>query len=433
MEQDRIDSLGYPLCFPLPQTDAPAGLVRVQARALGGHQKEAVVCRSVHADPGAPAAVNGRYNSWRLVSDEGPGLGGTDLAPFPLGFWNAGLAADLLEQFACAAREAGVAIDSVQLASATDYAFSGSFFAGTGTGEAIVPRLDWTISSSAPGPVLAALVRMALDRSMVIAFLRTPLVNRFALQVNGRALRLRRLTNVPEGDTALDPLKHWRGRPAPPPGWSAQPALIERLTPESVRPMPIPATTVGSAPVSASAAGPVSTSARLPGESRRLEIRVRGLAQSEPHGTRAEVFFDGLALSRFAIRAAGETDGGQTPVRHRGEAPTGERSQAPTGLALAMSGVAFCLMTQVLRYVEYRKLNLRGLRLVQTVPSSCADDGRAMPLSTHVFVHGDETEQTMEALLEMSANTCYLHAALGARLDPLVSLNGVAITPASVT
>ena len=51
---------------------------------LAGHQKEAIV----YEGAGGPR--------WRLVSDEGKHLGGTDLAPFPLGFFNAGLHGDVV-------------------------------------------------------------------------------------------------------------------------------------------------------------------------------------------------------------------------------------------------------------------------------------------------------------------------------------------------
>jgi hypothetical protein len=54
---------------------------------------------------------------------------------------------------------------------------------------------------------------------------------------------------------------------------------------------------------------------------------------------------------------------------------------------------------------------------------------QAQPLDTHVFVQTDETDEVMERLMQMSARTCYLHAALGQSLAPQVSLvlNGLAV------
>jgi hypothetical protein len=44
-----------------------------------------------------------------------------------------------------------------------------------------------------------------------------------------------------------------------------------------------------------------------------------------------------------------------------------------------------------------------------------------LPLDTHVFVNTEETNEVMERLVQMSARTCYLHAALGATLNPELS------------
>lgn len=92
---DTIDGSGFPLCFKTEQGSESSPVLGlrdsrdtfvVQARAMGGHQKEAVVTEG-KAGP-----------SWRMVSDEGAGLQGTDLAPFPLGFMSAGLQADLISR-----------------------------------------------------------------------------------------------------------------------------------------------------------------------------------------------------------------------------------------------------------------------------------------------------------------------------------------------
>ena len=63
---------------PCPE-DPLALSLRTTARALEGMQKEAVVA----------GGING--TAWRFVCDEGPYLKGTDLAPFPLGFFCAGM------------------------------------------------------------------------------------------------------------------------------------------------------------------------------------------------------------------------------------------------------------------------------------------------------------------------------------------------------
>jgi hypothetical protein len=87
-------------------------------------------------------------------------------------------------------------------------------------------------------------------------------------------------------------------------------------------------------------------------------------------------------------------------------------------------------MTQLLRYVEHHHMKVRALRLVQLSPCRIASGvAVAQPLDTHVFVHTEESDEVMERLVQMSARTCYLHAALGATLRPDVTLlvNGHAV------
>lgn len=74
---DAIDGQGYPLCFKTQAGQNRPGVLGIldaqdvfitHARAMGGHQKEAVVKEGQAG------------SSWRMVSDEGPALKGTDLA-----------------------------------------------------------------------------------------------------------------------------------------------------------------------------------------------------------------------------------------------------------------------------------------------------------------------------------------------------------------
>ena len=82
-----IERLGTPLAFKVrggsdqPANNGTAGELRIrcEVRALEGMQKEALVR---HGPSGT---------AWRMVSDEGPYLEGTDLAPFPLAFYTAGV------------------------------------------------------------------------------------------------------------------------------------------------------------------------------------------------------------------------------------------------------------------------------------------------------------------------------------------------------
>ena len=110
---------------------------------------------------------------------------------------------------------------------------------------------------------------------------------------------------------------------------------------------------------------------------------------------RSRVSFPGIPSSRFTFVA--EAKG----------------ARAPSGLAYAWSGVAFCYLTQISRYIEARRLGVSNARLVQRGPI-------AGPIDTHLFLNGSAPEAEMQALLAMGAGTCYLHATLGAALAPLV-------------
>jgi hypothetical protein len=82
-------------------------------------------------------------------------------------------------------------------------------------------------------------------------------------------------------------------------------------------------------------------------------------------------------------------------------------------------------------------MNLRALRIVQYSPfelTGSAAQGtlvaRPHPMDTHMFLHGEESDERMEKLLSMAQNTCYLHALLHEPLEPVIELhlNGKPVT-----
>ena len=87
-------------------------------------------------------------SSWRLTSDEGKHLRGTDLAPFPLGFFNAGMQSDLYGRVRAVAATRNVALDHVEIRVANHYWLTGSFIHGTGEGHAEAPDIGGFWSSA---------------------------------------------------------------------------------------------------------------------------------------------------------------------------------------------------------------------------------------------------------------------------------------------
>ena len=386
---DTIDSSGFPLCFKTQHGSGQSPVLGlgdardtfvVQARAMGGHQKEAVVTEGKAG------------SSWRLVSDEGPGLQGTDLAPFPLGFMSAGMQADFMNRIRQRAQVQSIPITSIETELITDYAFQGSFFKGNGRGYAYAPQLRVRVETASSVTAIRDLVVESLAASPIFAAWRTPLVNTFALYANGRRRPLSTLAASLAPD-AEDPFKEWRHSPRPLAGEDHSIGIIERI---------------GQAVVTESprAAG------WQPG---RVDIPIHGRSTIEAASTRSLTWLNRTDGTQFALRS----DEGTT-------------QRAPSGLGYALAGIAFCLMTQLLRYVEHHKMSIRALRLVQ-VSDSEITSGRAQPhsLDTHIFVHGEEPDEVMERLVEMAANTCYLHAALHAALEPSLKLevNGHAFGP----
>jgi hypothetical protein len=391
---DTIEGNTYPLAFrvsqggpraPLFASSAGEGVIRVEARAMGGHQKEAVVTEGLGA------------SAWRMVSDEGPILGGSDLAPFPLGFFSAGLQADLLGRISALAPNFNVVLDSISLKNENRYSFDGSFFAGTGRGSTQPARFDIAIASNASAEQIARLLRTAVDASPAIASLRQPLANTFAMYVNGKRIPVEGV-HASTAKDAVDPFVAHAKPPHPLENATERPDLIRRLQEPTDKPT------------------------QLPSSGSKVEIIVAG--ESVPGVTAGttdvETWLVRPVGTRFGLRSD-ETSSGET---------------GPSGLALLSAAVSFCYLTQLLRYVEYRKHNVRAIRVVQLNPFSVgtlAADGtrsaQAGPVDTHLFLNGDEPDDVMQKLLLYSARTCYLHAALANAFEPEIrfSLNGGAL------
>jgi len=389
---DTIDGSGYPLAFKVRAGERVSAVLagapgrdvfRVEARAMGAHQKEALV---TEGDGGT---------TWRVASDEGPYLNGTDLAPFPLGFFNAALQAELVQRLLARAAANDVRCDAIAIDLENRYAFEGSFHKGTGCGSAQPPEARFTLRSGADAERVARVVKEAVASSPLAAALRTPLRNTFALYVNGK----RREVVSAEPSTAPDapdPLKTHREPPRP---------LAADEPADLITKLPAHAKAVSGGPMPASS---------------RVEIGILGHGRLiAPALAEHDTWLARPPGSRFRFRAA------------VGEAGAGA---APSGLALAAAGIAFCYMTQLVRYIGYLKYRVRAIRLVQRNPFALALNGtsavgEAGPVDTHLFLHGEEPDDVMQRLLAMGANTCYLHASLGAALQASVhvTLNGAAV------
>lgn len=386
---ETIDALGGPLAFKFSAGDRKALLltgeegrdvVKVEARQVHHHQKEAIVT------DGAGGAA------WRLPSDEGPQLSGTDLAPFPLGFFNAGLQSDLFQSIMRCSRKRAITIDDIEIDLINHYWVSGSFVKGTSTGHADAPDIEIRIQSAADNDTIAALVREAVLNSPAMSLLRQPLSNTFAIYINGRRRQVEGVRNS-EVQGIRDPYQVYTRPPRPLAGASTGDDLVVKTGTKEMGP---------STPAPATVSGKVIRN--VPGYGKWN--KARGMWEVETW----------LALpgtSHFQI-CSGD----------------GERDDAPSGFALLAAGISFCYMTHLARFIQHMKLPIHGVRLVQLNEFEFdAMGARVLPVDTHLFLNGEAPEAVHCELLSNAARGCYLHAASAASLEPQIKLlhNGTSV------
>ncbi len=388
-----IDAFGDPLAFrtrpgsarpPVVRNVAGRDVFTIEARQLAHHQKEAVV---TEGDAGS---------AWRITSDEGRHLSGTDLAPFPLGVFNAGLHGDLYNRLIASAPVAGIDIDELRIHLDNRYSLTGSFVRGDAVGQAEPTRVTVRVKSPAATAAVRAWVAAAVVASPAMAALCTPLENTFAIYVNGRR---RSVTALPASTApdAPDPYQVHARPPRPVPGPDPLQPLILRTGEQ--RPG-------------------VSQPAQASPTARVLRLIVGDSHLLDPAGvTSTDTWLELPAASHFALR----TD------ERPGTGSAGD--QGPCGLSLLSAGIVFCYMTQLSRYIENMKLDISGVRIVQYTPFALEGSlaagtltGRALPVDTHLFLNGGAADEVFERLQKIAAITCYLHATLAAPLPPEVTV-----------
>lgn len=399
LEAETIEGSGFPIGFKFRQGTArpdilgagPARDVYVtEARAIGGYQKEGIV------HEGATGSA------WRMATDEGLHLGGADVAPFPLGFFNAGLHGDLIGRLLKIAAVRGIQIDDLKLDLKNGYYVIGSFVRGDAKGHVEPSRLHFEISSPAPADAITKLVHDAIKASPAMATMSTSVESTFAIYVNGRRRVVASLPNSNSPD-ATDPYRTYSSVPSPLDGSNELDDLIWKTGQTNE--------------------GEIEPA--INGTDDKIKRIVRTIAGDsvllDPAGVVETDTVLGLpGMSNFKLKTDERMDG----------------DQAPSGLALIAAGIAFCYLTQIERYTIHQKFNIRGARLVQYTPFTLEGDpadgswkGNIEPADTHLFLSGDEDDETHEKLMKIAATVCYLHATLAdsVQADVKISLNGTAI------
>ena len=179
MKYEDISKNGYPLGFLIKKVqDSSKNFNRTftsHTRQMDILQKETI---------GYEGDLNS--SSFRLTSDEGKHLNGTDLAPFPLGFFNASIHGDIVGTVMKQAKSNGLKINNIDCEVLNSYYLTGSFVKGDGKGHAEPTTINLDVSTSENHKDIKNLILKASKMSPVLAGLRTPLKNTFALYSNGR-------------------------------------------------------------------------------------------------------------------------------------------------------------------------------------------------------------------------------------------------------
>lgn len=383
--EDLLGSDPRPLFFGVdpsrlepPQQRRPVS-VRTWARSLSGMQKEAVVFE----------AASGL--AWRLASDEGPYLAGFDAAPCPLSFLTTGMVSSFMNEITARAPAMGVDTENIRLTLDNHYSMEGSALAGTMTGGALPPELTVELPVGENEHAAQAVVAEAAAASPIAGLMHGVHESRFSLHLNGSALPVGRVRGL---DAAVETSQDVYPETVIAEPQTATP-LIDKLKPaDEVEGVP----------------GGVNTSLA---ENQKRLLHVRGVCTVRPDGVKEIVqnLFRPIGSEwRFLSD----------------EAPgIGGRGLAPSAAVYMAAGIAFCFMTQFGRYAKIVKRELDGYRIVQDLhlsPGTGSSPAAADPVETHVDLESGEDADFAREILDMSEQTCFLHAFCRTDLEPKVNV-----------
>lgn len=387
MNQPRAPNLlleaGLPIVYAAsedvleaPETDGFAVALRTAVRSLTVMQKEAIVARS------------GADRTWRLASDEGPYLQGHDFAPAPLAFLSTGLAVDLLASVERSLASAGKGGKPVRLVVDSRYTMEGSLARGTMVGGAKPPEITVYVrdaTSDTTGFVLTGVMASA-----TAGIVGTPLQSTFTLTSHGEQVDV----GVVEAEREPPPPLHVRPERFPEPRSTPPESIVSKTR------------DVGSDTADAG-------SSLAPEQRRELHLQARA---SRRH--------DGLVVADITVhRPRGST------FRFLADEPTDGSlvgGRAPDALTYMSAGIGFCFMTQIGRYAKILQRSLGDYHVSQDTRFSYGDPRadppekpRADVPRTHVFLAPDDESFAPHAL-DMSAQTCFIHAMCRSELRPRV-------------
>ena len=336
-------------------------------------------------------------HSWRLTSDEGGHLKGTDLAPFPLGFFNACIHGDVVGRIFKLAKIENLLIDEIKCEVKNSYFLTGSFVKGDGKGHAEPTEINLVIKTPEENSKIEQLIEKCSQTSPILTALRTPLKNTFSLTVNGRRKKLSNLNDSKKID-AEDPYQFYSKSPSPNINENYSKRMIlktGRVSDGEIEP-------VDGYNVSAS-------SGSVPGnENFNKIIRTivgNSITKNNDETVEVDTVLGLPGMSHFVISM--DING----------------LKAPSHVNVMGAAISFCFLTQTHRYIKHQKFAIEGLRMSQyaTFEEDSSNSLKMLPLDTHLFVNGTASKEENERLIDMSERTCYLHATLVSKLLPRIN------------
>lgn len=373
--EDIIGTTGLPPFFKVSNADevgidAPENrkgdALRTWVRSLSGFQKEALIRSAKTGD------------TWRLVSDEGPYLNGHDAAPCPLAFLSTGMVASFMNEILALAKIQGVEIRKLKLIQDNYYTMQGSMMKRTMVGGAENIDLQVEIDCDLDDAALNEFLINATYASPLNGLMRGQLESLFKLGKNGRELPTAKVAEL-EGSLFPDPGNHFA---------KSTPADADLLLMQPVGKTPRKDVVKGTA---------TGGSSLSDEQDRRLNI-----------GAVAELREDGIKeIQQMQYSPYG------TSFRFL----SSEDGRAPDANTLISAGIGFCFMTQFGRFVSMLKLDLPDYRIVQDTHFSLGGAsggtgkaGEADPIETHVYLETGESDEMAQEMLDISEQTCFLHA-----------------------
>ena len=293
----------------------------------------------------------------------------------------------------------GLKIDNIDCEVLNSYYLTGSFVKGDGKGHAEPTTINLDITTSENQDDIKNLILKASKMAPVLAGLRTPLKNTFALYANGRRKDLSSLNESSKTD-AEDPYQQYKVEPSPSKSDNYSDRMIVKTgevsagTVEPVDGYNVPKSQDGNAEnpkfnkIIRTIVGKSSTNAN----SKIVEVdTVLGLP----------------GMTHFVISS--DIDG----------------VIAPSPVNVMGAAISFCFLTQTHRYIHHQKFAIEGLRMSQYATFKENSDGTVemMPLDTHLYMNGTAPDEHNEKLIDMSERTCYLHATLCEALEPKININ----------